>query len=433
MGTKEFQGRKAVLIDGARIPFQRSSTAYKDLMSYDLARYALKGLLNKTQIDPQEVDQVIMGTVVSNLTTSNVARDALLGTALPNNIPAYTVAMACISANQAITNGVDLIRTGQADVVIAGGTESLSDIPIRYKKKFRQKLIETQKYRSPWDFRKFFKGLSWRDVLPEIPGVNEFSTGRSMGQDCDRLAARIGVTRQEQDDYALRSQKNAAQAIADGLLADEIAPVAVPPKFEFVSQDNGVRGDSSIEKLQKLRPAFIKKYGTITAGNASFLTDGAGATLIMSEEKAKALGLTPKAIFHSHVYCAQDPFEELLLGPAYVTPKILDQSGLTLKDIDVFEYHEAFAGQIVAMLKCLESDKFAQENLGRSSKVGEIPLDKFNTLGGSLSIGHPFGATGARLVTTAANRLQREDAQFTLVAGCAAGSLGNAILLERYS
>ncbi len=433
MATFEFNGRKTVVVDGSRIPFQRSGTGYKDLRSYDLARLALKGLLNKTQLDPNVVDRVIMGTVVSNLTTSNVARDALLGTGLPHNIPAHTVTMACISANQAITSGIDLIRTGQADVVIAGGTESLSDIPIRYRKKFRQKLIETQKYKKPTDFLKFFRGLSWRDFLPEIPGINEFSTGKSMGEDCERLVARVGVTRSEQDEYAVRSHQKAAEAIEKGLLAEEITPVGVAPKFNLVDTDNGPRGDSSVEKLGKLRPAFVKPYGTITAGNASFLTDGAAFVLLMSEEKAQELGIAPKASVHSYTYTAQDPVDELLLGPAYVIPKVLDQAGLKLTDIDVFEIHEAFSGQMVATCKCLNSKKFAKENLGRSEKVGEIPLDKLNPLGGSLSIGHPFGATGARLVTTAVNRLIREDGKFSLIAGCAAGALGNGIILERYN
>lgn len=425
--------RKAVLVDGVRIPFLRSGTDYKDLMSYDLARIAIQSLLTKTQVEKDNIDWVLMGNVVSNISTSNVARDAALAAGIPHTVPAVTVTLACVSANKAITGAVDLIRTGQADVVIAGGTESLSDIPIRFRKPFRQKLIESQKYRKPTDYVQFVQGLKFSDVLPEIPSIAEFTTGRSMGQDCDRLAARIGVTREEQDRYAARSHRLAAKATQEGRFKDEVFPVNVPPKFQLVDKDNGIRGDTSEEKLASLKPAFVKPYGTLTAGNSSYLTDGAGAVLIMAEEVAKSLGYQPKAAFISYAYTAQDPGEELLLGPAYATPKVLDKTKLTLKDIDVFEFHEAFAAQMVANLKCLDSDDFAKEKLDRSKKVGEVPEDKLNNWGGSLSIGHPFGATGARLVTTAANRLIRENGQFALIASCAAGAVGNAILLERYS
>lgn len=422
--------RKAVIVDGVRIPFLRSGTEYQDLMSYDLARMAIQSLLTKTQVAVEKVDWVIMGCVVSNISTSNVARDAALAAGIPSKTPAFTVTLACVSANKAITSAVDLIATGQAEVVIAGGAESLSDIPIRYRKPFRKKLIESQKYRKPADYLQFVQGLKFSDVLPEIPSIAEFSTGRSMGQDCDRLAARIGVTREEQDKFAVRSHLLAARAAAEGLLKDEIAPVAVPPRFQVVDKDNGVRGDTSEEKMAQLKPAFVKPYGTLTAGNSSYLTDGAGALLIMAEETARALGYKPKAVFCASAYTAQDPGEELLLGPAYAAPKALDQAGLSLKDIDVFEFHEAFAAQVVANLKCLDSEQFARENLARDKKVGEVPLDKLNAWGGSLSIGHPFGATGARLVTTAANRLIKENGQFALVASCAAGAVGNAIILE---
>lgn len=419
--------RKVVLVDGTRIPFLKANTSYKNLRSYDLARLALKGLLDKTQLSPHELQQVIAGTVISNFTTSNVARDALLGAGLPYTIPAFTVTMACISANQAITSGVDLIASGQKDVVIAGGTESLSDVPIRYKKKFRRKLMAAQKFTKPWQFLTF---LNLKDWLPEIPRVAEFATNRTMGQDCERTVSRIGVTRREQDEYAIRSHHLAAEATEKGFLAQEISPISIEPKFQLIDKDNGFRGDSSMEKLQKLRPAFVKPHGTITAGNASFLTDGAAFVLLMEEEKARALGYEPKAIVKSYAYTAQSPHDELLLGPAYAIPKVLDQANLTLKDIDVFEIHEAFAGQVLAALKCLDSDTFAKENLGRSQKVGEIPMDKINTWGGSLSIGHPFGATGSRLVTCAANRLIHENKKFALIASCAAGALGHAMIIE---
>lgn len=425
--------RNVVVVDGGRIPFLKSNTDYQDLLSYDLARLALTGLLAKTQIAPAGVDWVIMGNVISNYTTSNVAREAALGAGFPERVPAFTVTLACISANKAITSGMDLIRTGQADVVIAGGTESLSDIPIRFRKPFRKKLIEAQKYRKTSDYLKLFKGISPSDILPEIPSIAEFSTGRTMGQDCDRMAARIGVTRAEQDEFAARSHQSAARATEEGWLAGEIFPTPVPPSFTVVERDNGFRGDSTPEALSSLKPAFVKHYGTLTAGNSSFLTDGAGVVLLMAEDVAKAKGWTPIARIRDYAYTAQDPGEELLLGPAYATPRVLERAGLALKDIDVFEMHEAFAAQVIANLKVLDSDTFATEKLGLKKKVGEIPMDRLNTWGGSLSLGHPFGATGARLVMTAANRLVKEDGQFALVSSCAAGAHGNAMILERYA
>ena len=431
MALQAPNGRRAVFLEGQRIPFLKSSTAYKQLTSYDLARMAISGILNKTQLDAKEVDWVIMGNVVSNINTSNVAREAALAAGIPQSVPAFTLALACISANKAITNAVDLVLTGQADVVIAGGTESLTDIPIRYRRRFRQKLIESQRYRKPLDYLGFLKGLKFSDFLPEIPSIAEFSTGRTMGQDCDRMAARIGVAREEQDQFAARSHQLAAKATADGLLSPEIIPTAIQPKFEVIEQDNGFRGDSTAESLSKLKPAFIKPHGTLTAGNSSFLTDGAAAVVIMSEEKAKSLGYQPKAVFKDYAFTGQDPSEELLLGPAYATPKVLEKANLSVKDIGVFEFHEAFAAQVLANLQCLDSDTFAREKLGRSGKVGEIPLDKLNLWGGSLSLGHPFGATGARLVTTTVNRMIHEDQSLGLTASCAAGAHGNAIVLER--
>ena len=425
--------KNAVLVDGGRIPFQRAGTGYNDLMAYDLGRMAIKGLISRNAIKPADLDRVIMGTVIQEVKTSNVARESSQAAGIPDSVPAFTTTMACISSNVAISSAADLIRTGQAKAVVAGGTETMSDIPVRFRKNFRQKVLEARKYKSPLDFLKFFKGLRFKDLLPELPAIAEFTTGETMGKSCDRMAAWFGISREAQDEFAIRSHKLAAKATEEGLLDKELFPAAIPPKFDVIEHDNGFRGDSTLEKLGKLRPAFIKPHGTITAGNASFLTDGASATLIMEEEYAKSLGLKPKAYLRNYVYVAQDPKDQLLLGPAYATPKVLDGAGLTLDDIDVFEFHEAFAGQILSNLEALNSDTFAQNYMGRDKKVGEIPMEKFNTLGGSLSLGHPFGATGARLVTTAANRLDREDGQYALVAACAAGGQGHGMLLERYT
>lgn len=423
--------REAVIVDGGRIPFQRSGTAYKDLMAYDLGRLAIEGLVGRSNIDSSDIDRVIMGNVIQDVNTSNVARESALGAGLTNTIPAHTVSQACISSNQAITSAMDLIRSGQANIVLAGGTETMSDIPIRFRKKFRQKLLDARKYKTISDFLSFFKGLGPSDLLPEIPEIAEFTTGETMGESCDRMAAHFGISREAQDEYALRSHQLAADATHKGLLDDELLPASFGPDFDPVEYDNTFREDTSMEKLEKLSPAFIKPHGTITAGSSSAFTDGASASIIMEKQTAIDQELHPKAILREYTYVAQDPEDELLLGPAYATPQVLDAAGLELSDIDVFEFHEAFAGQILTVLKALNSDKFAKEKLNRDQKVGEVPMDKFNCWGGSLSLGHPFGATGTRLVTTAANRLHHEDGQLALVAACAAGGQGHAIILER--
>ncbi len=432
MTTDKNNSRNAVLVDGCRIPFQRSGTHYSDLMAYDLGRMAIEGLLVRNAVNPSAIDRVIMGTVIQEVKTSNIARESALGAGIPKSVPAFTTTMACISSNQAITSGMDLIRSGQANIILAGGTETMSDIPVRFKKKFRQKVLEARKYKSPLDFLKFFKGLGFKDFLPELPAIAEFSTGEVMGESADRMSARFGVSREDQDAYALRSHQMAAKATKEGLLDEELIPAKIPPKFEVVKHDNGFREDTSMEKLAKLRPAFIKKHGTVTAGNSSFLTDGASASFIMNEQTALELGLKPKAYLREYNFVSQDPGEELLLGPAYAIPKVLDAMNLTLKDMDVVELHEAFAGQVLSVLTALNSHQFAKQSLNQDKKVGEIPMEILNTMGGSLSLGHPFGATGVRLVTTAANRLIREDGTLALVSACAAGGQGHAIVLERY-
>ncbi|MFU8859961.1 MAG: thiolase family protein [Cyclonatronaceae bacterium] len=424
--------KKTVLVDGCRIPFQRSGTGYRNLMAYDLARIVLKSLLERNPVDPAAIDRIIMGNVIQEVKTTNVAREAALGAGYPLSVPAHTVTMACISSNAAITAGMDLIRTGQADIVVAGGVETMSDVPIRLRPKLRKKLVQAGRIKGIGDVLNILKGLRPSDLLPELPSITEFSTRQTMGKSCDILAAKFGVSRSEQDEYALRSHQLAAKATQSGLFEKELVPALVEPDFKPVTTDNGVRGDSSMEKLTSLRPAFVKPHGTVTAGNSSFLTDGASATLIMSEEKCRELGLKPKAYLGQYTYVAQNPDEDLLLGPALAIPKVMKAAGLDPDDIDVFELHEAFAGQVLAVLNALKSESFAKAYLGIPTAFGEIPLSKMNTRGGSLSLGHPFGATGARLVTTAANRLIDEGGEWGLVAACAAGGLGHAIVLKRH-
>jgi len=423
----------AVLVDACRIPFQKSGTGYVDLMAYDMGRMVLRGLLTRTGLPPDQLDRVVLGTVIQDVQTSNVAREAALAAGIPNDVPAFTVTMACISSNQALTSGVDLIRAGLADRVIAGGAETLSDPPIRVARPVRKRLFEARHAQGAVDYFELLEGLDPREIIPEAPSIEEFSTGEVMGESADRLAAAFGISRRAQDEFALRSHRKAAAARDAGRLDAGLYKAAVPPDFAPITTDNVIRDDTSLDQLRDLPPAFIKPFGTVTAGNSSALTDGASATLVMSDEVARADGYTPMAALRQYTYVAQDPGTELLLGPAYAIPQVLDDAGLTLDDIDVIELHEAFAGQVLAVLEALESDAFAETKLNRTSAIGTVDRDRLNAWGGSLSLGHPFGATGTRLVTTAARRLEHEDGRWALVAACAAGGQGHAMLIERRS
>jgi len=392
---------------------------------------AVSGLLHRTAIDPEVVDLLVMGTVIADPATSNLGREVVLASQLPDSCPAYTVSVACVSSLQSFLDAARAIATGGADVAIAAGAETLSDAPIRYRRSVRKRLIASQKAKGPGDFLSLLKGLGPKDLLPEPVALAEFSTGEIMGENCERLAKRHGISRETQDAYAACSHQRAAAATSNGTLADQIAPVFVPPKGTTVRDDNGIRGDSTAESLAKLRPAFDKKFGTITAGNSSYLTDGGAAVLLASEEAAKRLGLEPVATLRSAAVSALDPLEELLLGPALTIPGALDGAGLKLDEIGVVELHEAFAAQVLAVLKLLEDPDWCSERLGRDRAVGAVNPDRLNAWGGSLSVGHPFGATGARLITNCCQRMASEDAQHGLVAACAAGAIGIGMVFER--
>jgi len=419
-----------VIVEGCRTPFLRSGTDFKDMLTYDLARMALKGVVDKADLPPSEIEHVIFGCVLSEPQTSNVAREALIGAGLPVKIPAHTVAMACISGSQAISQAAGLIACARADAVIAGGVESLSNIPILLKRAMRRKLMEMRRLKTAFDWIRWTQGIRPGYFLPEIPEIAEFSNGLTMGRSSDRLAARWGVSRQEQDLYAIRSHQLASEAIRNGLFS-EIQPARLPPLFKIIERDNGIRFDATLEKLEKLPPAFYFPFGTATAGNSSFLSDGGAAVLLMSHRKAKSLGYKPVARIAGFSFHGCNPDDELLLGPAYALPKLLKDTGIPLSRIDVFEFHEAFAGQVLANVNALGSDVFAREKLGLPTKIGEIKMELLNARGGSLSIGHPFGATGIRLLLSCCDRLKREDGSFGAIASCAAGGLGHAMLIER--
>jgi acetyl-CoA acyltransferase len=423
-------GRRVAIVAGVRTPFAKAGTAFKSISAIDLGKLCVAELLQRTNLDGKEVQALVFGTVVPSVVAPNIAREVSLLPLLPKGVQAYTVSRACASANQAITDAADQIALGHLDVAIAGGSESLSNIPVLHSQRFAETLVLASKAKSLPARLKILARLRPRDFVPITPAIAEPTTGETMGQSAEKMAKLNAISREEQDHFALRSHRLASAGTTDGRLTAEIMPVYVPPKFESVlTSDNGIREDTSYEQLAALKPVFDRKYGSVTAGNSSPLTDGGACVLLMNEEKAKALGYPTLGIIKSYAYAALDPGEQLLQAPVLAAPVALKRAGLTLKDIDLVEMHEAFAAQVLSNLKGFES-KWWAERAGFSQPVGEVDRAKLNVMGGSIAIGHPFGATGARITTTLLNELRRRGGQFGLMTVCTAGGMGFSMVVE---
>eukprot|EP00455_Lapot_gusevi_P012938 TRINITY_DN1622_c0_g1_i1.p1 TRINITY_DN1622_c0_g1~~TRINITY_DN1622_c0_g1_i1.p1 ORF type:complete len:489 (-),score=202.78 TRINITY_DN1622_c0_g1_i1:266-1642(-) len=415
--------RTCVLVDGARTPFVKSFGELAECDSIDLGVAAVRGLLAKTKLDPNLIDEVIMGNVVLKSSAPNLAREIVIDLNLPRKVPGVTVSRACLSGLQAIEQGVMLVETGNADVVVAGGSDSLSSGELPMPRKLTLALGH---YQMGGGNKKGWNGVKklLQDAgpvsqwMPKPNSISERSTGKTMGYHADLMAEINKIPRNEQDEFAIASHTKAHKATASGKFKNEVVPVT-NPKGKVVSKDNLIRGNMEPSKVAKL-PAVFRKNGTVTAASSSALTDGASAVLLMSEEKAKALGYPTDIVVRSFATTAIEPFPQLLMAPAIAIPKALERAGLTLNDIDIFELHEAFAAQVLSTLKVLE-----QQGLGT------VPKEKINPNGGSIAIGHPFAATGGRLATTAANELRRTGKKFALISICAAGGLGGVMILER--
>ena len=422
---------KTAIIAGSRTPFVRSGSLFADLSAMDLGKAAVRDALARSGLSGEQVDHLVYGTVVHDTQAPNIAREVGLAV-LPKHVPAVSVSRACTSANQAITDGAQMIEVGHAQVVIAGGAESLSRIPITVSDKLSKSLVSASRGKTVGQRLSPFRTIRPRDLVPVTPAIAEPSTGESMGQSAERMAKENEISRGDQDAWTLRSHQLAAAGTADGRLTAEIAPVYVPPDYRtVVTSDNGIRTDTSAERLARLRPVFDRRHGSVTAGNASPLTDGASAVVLMNGEKALADGLQPLGWVRSWAWTALDPAGQLLQGPAYAAPIALDRAGLSMRDIGLMEMHEAFASQVLSNLQALSSKTFAETELGRSQAVGHPDVDCINVMGGSISIGHPFGATGGRLTMTILHEMARRDVQFGLITVCAAGGMGFAMVVER--
>lgn len=423
-------GHRVAIVAGCRTPFCKAGTQLKDITAVALARSVAVELLHRSNLDGDQVDEVYFGQVVASPLAPNLAREVSLLPQLPRTIPAATVNRACASANTAIVLAHDQIAQGHARVVVAGGAESLSDIPILHSRRFADALVAASRARSLWGRLRVIAGVRPRDLIPVTPAIAEPSTGETMGQAAEKMAKVNGIGREAQDRFALRSHQLAQAGTDDGRLRAEIAPIYLD-SGAAVTCDNGIRADTSLEQLAALKPAFDRHYGSVTAGNASPLTDGASAVLLMSEEAAGSLGYTPIAFIRSYAVAAVDPADQLLMGPAYAVPRALERAGIAWADLGLVEMHEAFASQVLSNVQAFESAQWAAEHLGRGEAVARVDWDTLNVMGGSIAIGHPFGATGGRLTMTLANEMRRRDVQFGLISVCAQGGMGFAMVLER--
>ncbi len=425
------RGERVAIVAGLRTPFVKQGTAYRDLSALDLGKIVVSELLARSEVSPRDVGLCVYGQVVPSISAPNIAREIVLGTGMPKDIEAFSVSRACATSFQSMTSAAEAMLAGQHSVAVTGGADSASDIPIAVSKTLANALIEANRAKTLPDKLKVFSKLSPRDLVPVPPSLKEPTTGLTMGESAEKMAKEGGISRAEQDAFAHRSHTRAAKAWADGVFAKEVMHVVPPPAYDqAVVEDNIVRKDSSLDGYAKLKPAFDRKYGTVTAGNSSPLTDGASALLLMTESKAKALGYKPLGYLRAWAYAALDPGGWMLMGPSYATPRALERAGLTLKDMDLVDMHEAFAAQVLCNVKAFASKKFAEDKLARSEAIGEIDDAKFNVHGGSIAIGHPFAATGARMIATTLHELRRRGGHYGLCTACAAGGLGAAAVLE---
>lgn len=424
------QGDRIAVVSGIRTPFAKQSTAFISTPAVDLGKLAVKALMDKTDIDPKLIDQVVFGQVVQMPEAPNIAREIVLGTGMDIATDAYSVTRACATSFQTTANVVESIMAGTIDIGIAGGADSSSVLPIGVSKKMAATLLALSKIKTISQKLSLLRTLSMKDIAPVPPAVAEYSTGISMGQTAEQMAKTHGITREEQDALAHRSHSLAAKAWQEGLIQDEVMTAFPEPYKTWLDQDNNIRHDSDLASYAKLRPAFDRKYGSVTAANSTPLTDGGAAILLMSEKRAKELGYEPLGYIRSFAFSAIDVHNDMLMGPSYATPMALDKAGISLSDLTLIDMHEAFAAQTLSNVKMFASDKFARECLGRDKAIGEIDMDKFNVLGGSIAYGHPFAATGARMIIQTLRELKRRGGGFGLNTACAAGGLGAAMVLE---
>ncbi len=420
--------RKVAVIGGVRTPFCRGNTGYDDLTNLDLMTAALNGLVAKYNLEGQHIDEVAGGAVITHAKDFNLTREAVIGTKLSEDTPGITLSQACGTSLQAALGSAAKIAIGQIDSAIATGADTVSDPPIELKRSFAKRLARLSTEKTLTGKAKSLSGFSLGDIAVTPPANAEPRTGLSMGQHCERMAKEWQIPRADQDELAYRSHKRAAAAYDAGFLDDLVVPTA------GVFRDNNLREDISLEKIAQLQPAFDKEKGTLTAANSTPLTDGASAVLLSSEDWAAAHGLKPMAyLTHGQHYGIDfvDAGKGLLMAPTIAVSKMLDQAGLTLQDFDFYEIHEAFAAQVLCTLKAWEDPEYCKTMLGKDKPLGTIDRSKLNVKGSSIAYGHPFAATGARIIATLAKILEENGGGRGLISICTAGGMGVCAILER--
>lgn len=420
---------RIAIVAGYRTPFCKAGGVFSDFEADDLGAYVVRELVMRSGVPLESIDELIFGNVITPFGASNIARIIGVKGGLPLKVPAFTVNRNCASGLEAITTAAERISSGHDDIVIAGGIESMTNFPVVISKRYKKFLIQLAKAKG---FQKVSTWLSFRPsfLVPHFPEIADPLCGLSMGQTAENLAREFHITREAQDKFALRSQQRAEAAIANGTMAEEIVPIPYPPAFNAIqSQDEGPRAGQTLEALAKLKTSFDSLTGTVTAGNSSPLTDGASALILMKESKAKELELTPMGYLRDFAAAALQP-SRMGLGPVFAAAKLLQKTGMTLNSVDLIEINEAFAAQVLACLKAFESNEFAKKELHLDRAVGSVEMDKLNVNGGAIALGHPLGASGARLVLTILKELKRKKKNIGLVALCIGGGQGQAAIVE---
>lgn len=421
---------RIAVVAGLRTPFARQGTFFRTINSIDLGRMVVKELIAKSNIDVNSIDRLVYGQVSILPKAPNIAREVVLGTNLPVTCDAYSVSRACATSFQSVVNIVESIKAGDIKIGIAGGADSSSVIPITFSENLALKLVQASKARTFIDKLKSLQGTRLKDLRPNPPAIAEYSTNLRMGDSAEQMAKDHHISRKTQDEFTLRSHLRAQRAWEGGKLDDEVMPVYTKPFKKVFIRDENIRTDSSLEKLASLKPAFDRKYGSVTAANSTPLTDGACALLLMKEAHAKALGYEPLGYIKHYAFSANTVDKDLLMGPIQSSSKVMKKARMSLKDFTLIDMHEAFAAQTLANVQAFASKEYAKKNLNRAKALGEIDMEKFNVLGGSLAYGHPFAATGGRIITQTLRELKRRGGGIALTTACAAGGLGAALIIE---
>ena len=425
--------QQMVIIDGARTPFCKAGTSLKKAKAGDLATHVFREVLDRTGVDPAEIDEVILGCGGPGPDEANVARVASLRAGVPAEVPAVTVMRNCASGMEALNAARMRMRAGDGELFLIGGSESMSNIPMLMGEKLVNFFTRLSKARSLGQKLRTLAGFRPSFLAPRlaiVEGLTDAVSGLMMGNTAENLARRFGISREAQDLYALASHRKAAAAQQSEAMRGEIAPITVGPDYaEMVASDNGVRPDQTIESLARLKPIFDRREGDVTVGNSCQVTDGAAALLVASESKARELGLDSLAVIRGHGRAGLDP-TIMGLGPVHATPLALRDAGISFEDLDMFEINEAFAAQVLACLSAFADEDYCRKQLGLSDALGEVPEDRLNIHGGAIALGHPIGATGARIVLALAHQLRDHDKRFGLASLCIGGGQGQAFVLE---